>query len=95
MVEYGPPGITGYTQDEEWQAFLQGDAAMYLDASVFTGAVNDPAKSKVVGKVGYALHPTARTAGSETGRFRPCNPEERGQQAGGISLYAVSDYEGD
>jgi multiple sugar transport system substrate-binding protein len=69
MVEYGPPGITGYTQDEEWQAFLQGDAAMYLDASVFTGAVNDPTKSKVVGKVGYALHPTAKTAGSETGGF--------------------------
>jgi len=69
MVEYGPPGMTGYTQDEEWQAFLQGDAAMYLDASVFTGAVNDPSKSKVVGKVGYALHPTAKTAGSETGGF--------------------------
>ena len=69
VVEYGPDGITGYTQDEEWQAFLQGDAAMYLDASVFAGVVRDPQKSKVVGNVGFAPHPRARTNLSETGGF--------------------------
>lgn len=69
VVEYGPDGMTGFTQDEEWQAFLQGDAAMYLDASVFAGAVRDPNRSKVVGKVAFAPHPSARTNLSETGGF--------------------------
>ncbi len=69
VVKYGPEGMTGYTQDEEWQAFLQGDAAMYLDASVFAGAVKDPSKSKVYDKVGFAPHPKAKTNLSETGGF--------------------------
>lgn len=69
VVEYGPEGMTGFTQDEEWQAFLQGDAAMYLDASVFAGAVRDPERSKVYDKVGFAPHPAARTNLSETGGF--------------------------
>lgn len=69
MIEYGPPGMTGFTQDEEFQAFLQGDVAMYLDASVFTGTARDKTKSKVYDKLGFALHPTAATSGSETGGF--------------------------
>ena len=69
VVEYGPDGMTGFTQDEEWQAFLQGDAAMYLDASVFAGTVRNPEKSKVYDKVGFAPHPKARTNLSETGGF--------------------------
>ena len=69
VVEYGPEGMTGFTQDEEWQAFLQGDAAMYLDASVFAGAVRDPERSRVHDKVGFAPHPAARTNLSETGGF--------------------------
>ena len=69
IVEYGPDGITGYTQDEEWQAFLQGDAAMYLDASVFAGTARNPEKSKVYDKLGFAPHPKAKTSLSETGGF--------------------------
>jgi multiple sugar transport system substrate-binding protein len=69
MIEYGPPGMEGFTQDEEFAAFLQGDVAMYLDASVFAGTARDPSKSEVHDRLGFALHPTARTAGSETGGF--------------------------
>lgn len=69
IVEYGPEGMTGYTQDEEWQAFLQGDAAMYLDASVFAGVARDPSKSQVADKLGFAPHPKAVTNLSETGGF--------------------------
>jgi multiple sugar transport system substrate-binding protein len=69
MVEYGPPGMTGFTQDEEFGAYLQGNAAMYLDAHVFVTQAEDPKKSKVVGKNGFAKHPKAKTAGSETGGF--------------------------
>ena len=69
MLEYGPPGMEGFTQDEEFAAFLQGDAAMYLDASVFAALAKDPTKSTVADRIGFALHPTAKTAGSETGGF--------------------------
>lgn len=69
MIEYGPPGMEGFTQDEEFAAFLQGDVAMYLDASVFAGRARDPNSSEVYDKLGFAMHPTARTAGSETGGF--------------------------
>lgn len=69
MIEYGPPGMEGFTQDEEFAAFLQGDVAMYLDASVFAGRARDPDASEVHDKLGFALHPTAKTAGSETGGF--------------------------
>ena len=69
MIEYGPPGMEGFTQDEEFAAFLQGDVAMYLDASVFAGPVKDPAKSRVYDKIGFAPHPKAKTNLSETGGF--------------------------
>ena len=69
MIEYGPPGMKGFTQDEEFAAFLQGDAAMYLDASVFAAPAKDPTQSKVYDKLGFAVHPTAKTGLSETGGF--------------------------
>ncbi|MCG8572842.1 MAG: extracellular solute-binding protein [Spirochaetes bacterium] len=69
MIEYGPPGMTGFTQDEEFAAFLQGNAAMYIDAIVLATPAKDPNKSKVHDKLGFALHPSAKTSGSETGGF--------------------------
>ncbi len=69
MIKYGPPGMEGFTQDEEFAAFLQGDAAMYLDASVFAGPVKDPTKSRVYDKIAFAPHPKAKTSLSETGGF--------------------------
>lgn len=69
MLEYGPPGMKGFTQDEEFAAFLQGDVAMYLDASVFAGPAKDPAQSRVYDKLGFALHPSAKTGLAETGGF--------------------------
>ena len=35
MQAYGPPGMSSFDQDGEFQSFLQGNAAMYVDASVF------------------------------------------------------------
>ncbi len=69
MIEYGPPGMVGFTQDEEFAAFLQGDAAIYLDASVFAGPAKDPAQSRVHDRIGFALHPSQRTPLAETGGF--------------------------
>lgn len=69
MLDYGPPGMVGFTQDEEFAAFLQGDAAIYLDASVFAGPAKNPRVSRVHEHLGFALHPSARTPLSQTGGF--------------------------
>ena len=42
---------------------------MYLDSTALPGLVRNPEKSKVVGKVGYALHPKAVKHSTETGGF--------------------------
>jgi len=42
---------------------------MFLDSTVFAGQVNDPERSKVVGKIGWAPHPMGVRKGSQTGGF--------------------------
>jgi multiple sugar transport system substrate-binding protein len=67
VVATGPAGIAGYGQGESNTAFLQGQAAMYLDSTSLAGLVNDPTKSKVVGKVSWALHPMGTRRASQSG----------------------------
>lgn len=69
ISDTGPAGIPGYGFGEMSNAFLQGQAAMYLDTIAIFGQVEDPAKSKIAGKVAYALHPKGTRASSETGGF--------------------------
>jgi multiple sugar transport system substrate-binding protein len=69
ILECGPEGGTAFGFAEAKNAFLQGKAAMYLDTSVIAGEVEDPEKSKIVGKVGWALHPKGVRRGSQTGGF--------------------------
>ena len=69
ILENSPPGAEANGAGEQDAAFLQGDSAMYLDRMAIAPMVADPAVSTVVGNVGYALHPTAATCGSETGGF--------------------------
>jgi len=67
VVATGPAGIPAYGQGESNTAFLQGQAAMYLDSTSLAGLVNDPAKSKIVGKVSWALHPMGTRRASQSG----------------------------
>lgn len=67
VVATGPAGIAGYGQGESNTAFLQGQAAMYLDSTSLAGLVNDPTKSKVAGKVSWALHPAGTRRASQSG----------------------------
>jgi multiple sugar transport system substrate-binding protein len=67
VVATGPAGIAGYGQGESNTAFLQGQAAMYLDSTSIAGLVNDPAKSQIAGKVSYALHPKGVRRSSQSG----------------------------
>jgi len=69
IVDTGPAGIPSFGFGEMLNAFLQGDAAMYLDATAVFGPVRDTTKSKIAGKVGYAIHPKAATYSGETGGF--------------------------
>jgi multiple sugar transport system substrate-binding protein len=67
VVATGPAGIPGYGQGEANTAFLQGQAAMYLDSTSLAGFVNDPSRSKVAGNVSWALHPRGTRRASQSG----------------------------
>lgn len=69
VVETGPAGIPAYGFGEMMNAFLQGQAAFYLDTLAIFGPAKDPAKSKIADRVGYAIHPKAARFGGETGGF--------------------------
>jgi multiple sugar transport system substrate-binding protein len=69
IVDCGPEGSHTFGFAEAGASFLQGNTAMFLDSTVFAGQVNDPKKSKVVGKIGWAPHPKGVRRGSQTGGF--------------------------
>ncbi|HTU02427.1 MAG TPA: sugar ABC transporter substrate-binding protein, partial [Candidatus Sulfotelmatobacter sp.] len=57
LRSYGDPGVTDNGPNEVQTQFLQGRAAMILDAVSWAGLFSDPAKSKVAGKWEGALAP--------------------------------------
>ncbi|MCG9551877.1 extracellular solute-binding protein [Vibrio sp. Isolate31] len=69
IVDCGAEGAKTFGFAEAGTSFLQGKSAMFLDSTVFAGQVNDPSKSKVVGKIGWAPHPMGVRKGSQTGGF--------------------------
>jgi len=61
MREYGPPGAATIGWKEAIGAFAQGKAAMIVDISIFALlVVENPQRSKVMGKVGYAAFPAGK-----------------------------------
>ncbi len=75
IVDTGPPGIASYGFGEMQNAFLQGQAAMYLDSISVFGPAQDPAKSKIVGKVGYVVHPKGTQHSAQSGGFAMAIPK--------------------
>ena len=57
LSKYGPQGVAGYNWNEAQSLFLQGKAAMWLDGIGFAQPLEDPTKSRIVGKVGYGVMP--------------------------------------
>ena len=57
MRECAPPGSVGFNWNECQTTFGQGRAAMWWDGIGFSAPLVDPAKSKIVGKVGFAPIP--------------------------------------
>src|SRR6476660_7144107 len=62
LAKYGPQGVAGFNWNEAQTLFLQGKAAMWLDGIGFAQPLEDPSKSRVVGKVGYGVMPAGPKA---------------------------------
>lgn len=57
MTASAPPGVAGFNWAESQSAFLQGRIGMWFDGVGFAPPLEDPNKSRVVGKVGYGIMP--------------------------------------
>jgi multiple sugar transport system substrate-binding protein len=66
LIQYAPEGIESFSFPEAWDSFMQGKAAMMVEASASASEVENPDKSVVAGKVGYAPLP-AGPAGAYSG----------------------------
>lgn len=96
IVDCGPEGASSFGFGEALGSFLNGDTAMFLDTTVVAGQIDDPKKSKVVGKVGWALHPMGTRRGSQTGGFGigiPKNAENK--EAAFLLMQWLTSKEGD
>ncbi|MFK7838393.1 MAG: extracellular solute-binding protein [Sulfitobacter sp.] len=69
IVDCGPEGSETFGPAEAAASFMQGTSAMFMDSIAFAAGFEDPSRSKVAGKVGYALHPEGVRRGSQTGGF--------------------------
>lgn len=84
ISETGPSGIPGFGFGEMQTAFLQGQAAMYLDSIVIFGDVKNPEKSRVDGKVAYALHPRGARNSAQSGGFALAVPSRSANREAGF-----------
>lgn len=57
MRDCAPPGVAGFNWNESQTTFAQGRAAMWIDGVGFAAPLEDPVRSRVAGKVGYAVAP--------------------------------------
>ncbi len=57
VKDYGPPGVVQFNWNECQSLFALGKAAMWIDGIGFALPLEDPTKSKIVGKVGYSVMP--------------------------------------
>jgi len=53
----GPPGEANFSWDDVQNAFTSGTVSMIIDANNFYTRIEDPKKSGIVGKIGYAVVP--------------------------------------
>jgi multiple sugar transport system substrate-binding protein len=63
----GPEGVVNYSWYEGSSDFAQGKLAVFIDGQGFAGGFEDPQKSKVAGKVGYALMPASPSGNRAVG----------------------------
>lgn len=69
ITDCGVKGAQVFGPAEAAASFAQGSSAMFLDSTVYAAGFENPANSKVVGRVGWVKHPVGVRAGSQTGGF--------------------------
>jgi multiple sugar transport system substrate-binding protein len=57
LRRFAPPGVVNFNWYECSSAFMQGNVGMYFDGINFANQFEDKEKSKIAGKVGYAVLP--------------------------------------
>ena len=57
LTLYAPPAVRNWNWPDIADAFSQGTVATYIDAHSSAAVINNPEKSKVVGKIAYARWP--------------------------------------
>ena len=63
LGKFAPPGYAGFNADEVSAHLLQSTAVMSINWPAWIGAMDDPSKSKVVGKIGFTTMPGERQSG--------------------------------
>lgn len=96
IVDCGPEGSSAFGPAEAANAFMQGQAAMFLDTIAYAPNFQDESRSSVVGNVGYAMHPAGVIRASQTGGFGlgiPANAENK--EAAFLLMQWLTSKEGD
>ena len=57
LTHYAPPAVRNWNWPDIADAFAQGTVACYIDAHSSAAVLNNPEKSRVVGKIGFARWP--------------------------------------
>jgi ABC-type glycerol-3-phosphate transport system substrate-binding protein len=57
LTQFAPPAVRNWNWPDIADAFSQGTLGCYLDAHSSAAVINNPEKSKVVGKIAYARWP--------------------------------------
>ncbi|WP_441234580.1 extracellular solute-binding protein [Bradyrhizobium sp. 930_D9_N1_4] len=57
LTKSAPPGVVGFNWMESMASFTQGRSAMWIDGVGWAPPLEDPAASRIVGKVGYTVVP--------------------------------------
>ncbi|MFK7967242.1 MAG: extracellular solute-binding protein [Burkholderiaceae bacterium] len=96
IIDCGPEGSQNFGPAEAAASFMQGKSAMFMDSIAFAAQFEDPSKSKVVGKVGWALHPEGVRRGSQTGGFGIAIPKNaKNKEAAFLLMQWLTSKKGD
>ena len=77
LGRYSPPGYQSFNADEVSAHLLQGTAAMSINWPAWISAFNDPAKSKVIGKMEFTVMPgRAQPGRAEIGNWLIAIPRD-------------------
>lgn len=81
LGKYAPPGYQNFNADEVSAHLLQGTAAMSINWPAWISAFSDSAKSKVIGKMEFAVMPGAANPGrAEIGNWLIAIPRDAGNK---------------